>query len=116
MRPISPAPSSPPQTKSYAILTSVVNIEYAKRQTWSCLGDASLQRTKVIITPTEVMGGADQFDKKHVPSADSARQAPKLLRMRVSDILDDSREAILEHNGQEYRLRITANGKLILTK
>ena len=26
------------------------------------------------------------------------------------------REAILEHDGQDYRLRITANGKLILTK
>ena len=25
------------------------------------------------------------------------------------------REAILEHDGQEYRLRTTANGKLILT-
>ncbi len=36
--------------------------------------------------------------------------------MRVSDLLADAREAILEHNGQEYRLRITASGKLILTK
>lgn len=37
-------------------------------------------------------------------------------RLKVSDLLADDREAILEHAGQDYRLRITANGKLILTK
>jgi hemin uptake protein HemP len=40
----------------------------------------------------------------------------KLLRLKVSEILEGEREAILEHDGQEYRLRITASGKLILTK
>ncbi len=40
----------------------------------------------------------------------------KRVRVLVSDILQGGREAILEHDGQEYRLRITANGKLILTK
>jgi len=37
-------------------------------------------------------------------------------RLKVSELLAGEREAILEHSGQEYRLRITANGKLILTK
>lgn len=37
-------------------------------------------------------------------------------RLKVSDLLEGDREAILEHDGQDYRLRITANGKLILTK
>jgi len=37
-------------------------------------------------------------------------------RLKMSDLLTGEREAILEHDGQEYRLRITANGKLILTK
>jgi hemin uptake protein HemP len=37
-------------------------------------------------------------------------------RLKVSDLLAGGREAILEHDGQDYRLRITANGKLILTK
>ncbi len=37
-------------------------------------------------------------------------------RLKVSDLLEGEREAILEHDGQDYRLRITANGKLILTK
>ena len=37
-------------------------------------------------------------------------------RLKVSELLGGEREAILEHSGQEYRLRITASGKLILTK
>ena len=42
------------------------------------------------------------------------RQRPR--RLKVSELLAGEREAILEHGGQDYRLRITANGKLILTK
>lgn len=38
------------------------------------------------------------------------------VRVLVSELLGGGREAILEHAGQDYRLRITANGKLILTK
>ena len=38
------------------------------------------------------------------------------VRVAVKDILKGGREAILEHDGMDYRLRITANGKLILTK
>jgi hemin uptake protein HemP len=37
-------------------------------------------------------------------------------RIKVSELLAGEREAILEHDGQDYRLRITANRKLILTK
>ena len=40
----------------------------------------------------------------------------KPRRLKVSEIMEGEREAILEHDGQEYRLRITASGKLILTK
>jgi len=43
-------------------------------------------------------------------------QAARPRRLKVSELLGGDREAILEHDGQEYRLRITANGKLILTK
>ena len=38
------------------------------------------------------------------------------MRIIVSELLAGGREAILVHDGQDYRLRITANGKLILTK
>jgi hemin uptake protein HemP len=36
--------------------------------------------------------------------------------VKVSDLLGSEREIILDHNGQDYRLRVTASGKLILTK
>ena len=39
-----------------------------------------------------------------------------LIRLRVADLLAGTRQAILEHNGEDYRLRITSSGKLILTK
>ena len=46
----------------------------------------------------------------------SPRPAGQMRRVKVSELLAGEREAILEHDGQEYRLRITASGKLILTK
>ena len=46
----------------------------------------------------------------------AAPEGPKPRRLKVSELLEGAREAILEHSGQDYRLRITANGKLILTK
>ncbi|WP_284178256.1 hemin uptake protein HemP [Rhabdaerophilum sp. SD176] len=36
--------------------------------------------------------------------------------VNVADLLGAEREAILLHNGDRYRLRITANNRLILTK
>ena len=36
--------------------------------------------------------------------------------VRTKDILQGARMAVIEHNGQNYLLRVTANGKLILTK
>jgi hemin uptake protein HemP len=37
-------------------------------------------------------------------------------RYDVAKLLCGGREAILEHSGAEYLLRITASGRLILTK
>ena len=37
-------------------------------------------------------------------------------RIMVSELLAGGNEVILVHGGQDYRLRITANNKLILTK
>jgi hemin uptake protein HemP len=50
------------------------------------------------------------------PTTQPARAPDLPRRLKVSDLLAGGREAILEHDGQDYRLRITANGKLILTK
>jgi len=36
-------------------------------------------------------------------------------RVRSQDILHGAREIVIEHDGRVYRLRITQNGKLILT-
>ncbi|HVZ28471.1 MAG TPA: hemin uptake protein HemP [Rhizomicrobium sp.] len=37
-------------------------------------------------------------------------------RIEAAQLFGGHREVILEHDGQEYRLRLTSNGKLILTK
>jgi hemin uptake protein HemP len=34
----------------------------------------------------------------------------------VATIIGDGREAVILHRGERYRLRLTANDKLILTK
>jgi hemin uptake protein HemP len=61
------------------------------------------------------MAGDDDTpnSKQHV--AQPSRQAA-IVRHKVSDLMRGGREAILEHDGADYHLRITANGRLILTK
>jgi hemin uptake protein HemP len=39
-----------------------------------------------------------------------------MRRIELRDLLEGQREAVIVHDGQEYRLRITSNDKLILTK
>lgn len=39
-----------------------------------------------------------------------------LPQVDVGALLGEGREAVLVHNGESYRLRITASNKLILTK
>ena len=41
---------------------------------------------------------------------------PQLPRVRSEDLFRTSHELIIEHQGQEYRLRLTRNDKLILNK
>lgn len=49
---------------------------------------------------------------------DKAPAAPraKPRRLTTAELIGDARELVIEHAGDEYRLRITSNGKLILTK
>lgn len=49
-------------------------------------------------------------------AASNAAAATPINRVPLSAIMKGQREAVIEHDGQEYRLRITASGKLILTK
>ncbi|HWY66741.1 MAG TPA: hemin uptake protein HemP [Rhizomicrobium sp.] len=41
---------------------------------------------------------------------------PPVKRIAIRDLFEGGREAVLLHDGSEYRLRLTSNGKLILTK
>ena len=63
------------------------------------------------------MINAENDPQPATPSATAASAEPQHpVRVIVSELLAGGREAILVHDGQDYRLRITANGKLILTK
>lgn len=46
----------------------------------------------------------------------SRRPVRAVPRIAVETLLAGGREAILLHDGTEYRLSLTSNGKLILTK
>ena len=41
--------------------------------------------------------------------------APPPRRFASSDLFNGTREIVIEHGGRMYRMRITQNGKLILT-
>jgi hemin uptake protein HemP len=48
-----------------------------------------------------------------VPTAAPARE---LKRVSTDDLIGPAREVLIRHAGCDYRLRITRQGKLILTK
>lgn len=50
----------------------------------------------------------------HPPAPGAAAEAPR--RWRSSELLRGSAEIEIEHGAAVYRLRLTAQGKLILTK
>ncbi|MDO9105949.1 MAG: hemin uptake protein HemP [Methylovulum sp.] len=41
---------------------------------------------------------------------------PERRRVSSAELFGAQHEMLIEHNNDEYRLRITSNGKLILTK
>ncbi len=53
-----------------------------------------------------------------VKTASSDQTNPGSVRPRVAveDLMQGTNEIIIEHRGEEYRLRVTSNSKLILTK
>jgi len=51
------------------------------------------------------------------PPASSTEKTPQdIPTIQVHDLMPNSREAVLIHGGERYRLRITAKDKLLLTK
>ena len=59
---------------------------------------------------------AEDRYRANINAEPSVETRESKVRVIVAELLQGGREAILEHDGQDYRLRITANGKLILTK
>ncbi|TAK42024.1 MAG: hemin uptake protein HemP [Betaproteobacteria bacterium] len=56
------------------------------------------------------------MDQEPVDSVRHALRAPDVLpRVRSDVLLGSGKELVIVHNQREYRLRITQNGKLILT-
>lgn len=53
----------------------------------------------------------DQITVTAPPKSDSQLEP----RVRSEVLLGQAKELVILHNGREYRLRITQNGKLILT-
>ncbi len=47
---------------------------------------------------------------------DQQRMIPISDRIESEQLMSGKREIIIVHNNQEYKLRLTGNGKLILTK
>jgi hemin uptake protein HemP len=53
---------------------------------------------------------------RHRPIQPGHSGPPSAREVPVEVILGEEREAVIIHNGVRYRLRITSNDKLILTK
>lgn len=45
----------------------------------------------------------------------AGKGSPEIPRLASRELLGERRELVIEHNGREYRLRLTQSGKLILT-
>ena len=58
-----------------------------------------------------------ESQKNRVPAGEAASQkeAPANLRIKSEELLQGRGELVIDHQGREYRLRVTQNGKLILT-
>ena len=57
--------------------------------------------------------------RESMPASPAIKPPPAakpVKRIAVSELLNGGREVVLLHGGDEYRLRLTSNGKLILTK
>lgn len=58
------------------------------------------------------------MEKNEHKKADATMQVVPVTNHRITSktLFNKTRELVIEHEGHEYKLRITANNKLILTK
>ena len=69
-----------------------------------------------MITVLIRMTNTKRLDAMRQQPPDAARQIQRTIaRVSSAQLLAGNTELIIEHDGREYRLRITQNGKLILT-
>jgi hemin uptake protein HemP len=61
-----------------------------------------------------MQGDGSRVQGKTTVAAGANRPAPS-PRVTSQALLGSARELIIEHDGREYRLRLTQQGKLILT-
>lgn len=57
---------------------------------------------------------AARNDAQRTPGANAMNDTRR--RVRLADLLQGQRQLIIVHEGEDYRLRITSKGRLILTK
>lgn len=74
-----------------------------------------MQSSVVIGSMPRLPESPREVDPEDVAAEASPRRAPP-RRWAVSDLCGAGGEAILVHNGEDYRLRVTSRGRLILTK
>ena len=53
---------------------------------------------------------------KSADAAGAAADAASPRRLSLETLLAGRREVIIQHRGEDYRLRLTSNDKLLLTK
>lgn len=58
----------------------------------------------------------DNFIRRSAGKEGLAVKAGERRRFSSAELFSDSKELLIEHGGDEYRLRITRQNKLILTK
>ena len=95
--------------------------EYARKCTFAVMfyilaGESPLTRTQPPQADHKYSGRNHRMSKKQDQIGPAAGEDVKVRRWRLEDLLSGARETVIEHEGQDYKLRITSNGKLILTK
>lgn len=64
------------------------------------------------LSTKQSQGSVQQITKQ----PDAVSTSVRARKMRSQDLFVGAKELVIEHAGEEYRLRLTAQGKLILTK
>lgn len=62
------------------------------------------------------MQRSNENSKPKAPSAPDSSAGVEPPKYRSEALLAGGRQAVIEHRGQQYVLRLTSSGKLILTK